>query len=37
MLVHHNGQCYMMSATQYFGANQQIAAVRPVISETVIF
>ncbi|KAK6113904.1 SAM domain (Sterile alpha motif) family protein [Brugia pahangi] len=29
MLVHHNGQCYMMSATQYFGTNQQIAAVRP--------
>ncbi|VDO16729.1 unnamed protein product, partial [Brugia timori] len=30
MLVHHNGQCYMMSATQYFGTNQQIAAVRPL-------
>ncbi|MCP9261760.1 Polyhomeotic-like protein 3 [Dirofilaria immitis] len=29
MLVHHNGQCYMMSATQYFGTNQQIAAIRP--------
>uniref|UniRef100_A0A8R1XQ79 SAM domain-containing protein n=1 Tax=Onchocerca volvulus TaxID=6282 RepID=A0A8R1XQ79_ONCVO len=29
MLVHHNGQCYMMSATQYFGTNQQVAAVRP--------
>ncbi|EFO25743.2 hypothetical protein LOAG_02738 [Loa loa] len=29
MLVHHNGQCYMMSATQYFNTNQQIAAVRP--------
>ncbi|KAK6113594.1 SAM domain (Sterile alpha motif) family protein [Brugia pahangi] len=33
MLVHHNGQCYMMSATQYFGTNQQIAAVRPMPSQ----
>uniref|UniRef100_A0AAF5Q4E8 SAM domain-containing protein n=1 Tax=Wuchereria bancrofti TaxID=6293 RepID=A0AAF5Q4E8_WUCBA len=33
MLVHHNGQCYMMSATQYFGTNQQIAAVRPMSSQ----
>ncbi|KAL3993632.1 SAM domain (Sterile alpha motif) family protein [Acanthocheilonema viteae] len=33
MLVHHNGQCYMMSATQYFSANQQIAAVRPMSSQ----
>ncbi|KHN75920.1 Polyhomeotic-like protein 3 [Toxocara canis] len=29
MLVHHNGQCFMMPATQYFSTNQQMNAVRP--------